>query len=297
MENKELVQGSKEWLDMRKRCITSTDAAIINGTNTFYGNSPYKLWQKKMGLLDEDPMNEAMMEGLTLETAARNWYNTENGTHFSPSITFNTDYEWVMASLDGYQEDLDYIIEIKCGIKTYEHAETRFIPPYYYDQMQHALFASGKSSCKYICYRLDKDPIVMTVERDEDHIKRLLKKEIKFYEFVKEMKPPPLEVKDYMPIDTQEANIAAIKWKLTKENLDLAIEEEKISRQVLLDQTDDGNCTFPTAGVRVERINKIGAVDWRKVCIKWKISEADLEEFRKQSIGYPRITVIKQKDT
>jgi len=295
MENKEIIQGTPEWLEMRKRCITSTDSAIINGTNTFYGNSPYKLWQKKMGLIDEEPMNEAMMEGLTLETAARNWYNSENGTQFSPTITFNADYEWIMASLDGYQKDLDYIIEIKCGIKSYEHAESKSIPPYYYDQMQHALFSSGKSSCKYICYRLDREPIVMTVERDEDHIQMLLKKEIEFYEFVKEMKPPPLQEKDYLPIDSEEANIAAFNWKTSKYALDIAIENEKKSRHELLDQTDDSNCIFPVIGVRVERVNKIGAVDWKKVCIKWNISEAELEEFRKQSIGYPRITVIKQK--
>jgi len=294
MEIKDMKQGSPQWLEMRKTKITSTDASIINGTNTFNGNSPYKLWQRKLGLADEQPVNAAMIEGSILEETARNWFNESRKVSMKPAIFLNSEHQWIMASLDGYNEHEDYILEIKCGIKAYELAEKDKIPPYSYDQIQHALFASGKSQCIYMSYRVDKNPIIITVNYDHDYMASLLEKEKEFYECLKDMTPPPLGEKDYVVIDSTEANKAAKRWKKAKEILDEAKIAEQEAKKFLLEETDDGACIFPSVGVRVERVHKQGAVDWKKVCIKWEIDEHELEAFRKQSIGYPRITLIKK---
>ena len=73
----DLEQGSPEWLEIRKTKITSSDASIINGSNTFNGNSPFKLWQQKVGIEEREPVNERMLEGSRLEIEARDWFNKE----------------------------------------------------------------------------------------------------------------------------------------------------------------------------------------------------------------------------
>ena len=294
MKIKDLEQGSTSWLEVRRISVTSTDASIINGTNTFGGNCPYKLWQRKTGLLDEQPVNQAMTEGLELESEARHWFNDTHKVFMTPAVLFHDEHPWLMASLDGYSEELNYIVEIKCGVKSYETALEGKIPPYYYDQMQHALQVSGKDCCKYVCYRKDKEPIIMTVNKDEPHIKQLFIKEQEFYEHLIQMTPPPIKLEnDYIMIDSTEANLVATKWKEAKEMLDIATLYEKECKALLLNETDDGSCLFPSAGVRVERINCKGTIDWKKVCVNWKIKEEELEIYRKQSIGYPRVSLIK----
>ena len=290
-----IIQGTPDWLEMRRSHITSTDAAIINGTNTFRGNTPFKLWQLKMGLIDSEPVTEVMTEGLSIEGVARNWVNRTSQANFVPAVVTSDLYPWAMASLDGYEETRDYIIEIKGGAKAYELAEKGEVPPYYYDQIQHALFVTGKEFCKYICYRTDKEPIVIDVPPNHCYIETLQDKEGEFYVSLSTMTPPPLGERDYLSIETEEANEIALKWKRAKGLLDDALAYEKECRALVLEETDDGSCIFTTAGVRVERINKQGSVDWKKVCVKWNINEADLEPFRKESIGYPRIVAIKRR--
>jgi len=291
---KDMQQSTPEWLALRKRSITSTDASIINGNNTFNGNSPYKLWQRKLGLADEQPVNAAMIEGSILEEAARTWFNETRKVSMTPIVCLHSEHQWLMASLDGYNEHEDYLLEIKCGAKAYELAEKGIVPPYSYDQMQHALFVSGKDKCIYMCYRTDKYPIIITVDYDHVYSKALFEKEKEFYECLKTMTPPPLGEKDYVLIDSKESNEAAERWKQAKKILDEAKIIEQEAKKLLLDETDDGACIFPSAGVRVERIHRPGTVDWKKVCVKWEIDESELEAFRKQSIGYPRITLIKE---
>ena len=134
----------------------------------------------------------------------------------------------------------------------------------------------------------------MTVNKDEPHIKKLFEKEQEFYEHLIQMTPPPIE-NDYIVIDSADANHVANKWKEAKEMLDKATLHEKECKALLLNETDDGSCLFPSVGVRVERVNCKGTIDWKKVCVKWKIKEEELEIYRKQSIGYPRVTLIKEK--
>lgn len=291
-----LKQGSQEWLEIRKKCITSTDAAIINETNKFRGNSPYKLWQRKLGLIDLPEVNNVMIEGSELEKEALQWFNRKNNVNLLPAVVFHKKNEWMMASLDGFNMKLKYIVEIKCGEKTYEKAYNDYIPPYYYDQIQHSLACSDKDLCYYLCYRREFDPLVIEVKKDEDYVNKLINKEKEFYDYLKNMTPPPLSEKDYLEIDGKEENIIANKWKEAKLVLEDAKKNEKEWRQKLVDVTDDGNCIFSKANVKIDRITNKGNIDWKKVCVSFNISQNELDKYRKESIGYPKITILDHKD-
>ncbi len=292
-----VVVNSNEYWEFRKKCVTSTDAAIINGTNSFKGNSPYKLWQLKLGLIEEDnELNYKMEEGNFLEDSALNWFNKKfNTTFYKPSQpVINEEFNWIIASLDAYNEKKDYILEIKCGEKTYDKAAKGYISPYYFDQIQHQLLASGKFECRYVAFRPDKEPIVISVKRDQSYIASLLEKEKEFYEYLEKMIPPPYLIKEFIELREDAIIEKANKWKRAKENLKMCIEHEKLTRQELLEETDDGNCIIPDAKVKIERINKQGLIDYKKLCKDYEIKDEILEKYRKPQISFSYPVIIKK---
>jgi len=290
----DLIQGSEEWLEVRKKKITSSDAAIINGTNTFRGNCPFKLWQKKMTIIEEDFQNDAMKEGNVLEIEARDWFNKEYKTNFKPQVLFNAENDWIMASLDGFDINNEYILEIKCGEKTYDKAVEGSVPSYYFDQIQHQLYASGKQLCYYLAYRPDAKPIVITVKRDEQFLKTLIEKEKEFYEYLKDMIPPPYTEKEYIENEEEVSNIKALQWKEAKLMATKYIEEEKQLRSELFDETDDGNTIFIHAGVKVQRIVKKGTIDYAMLIKDLQIKEEILEKYRKAESSWLQPSILKE---
>lgn len=288
-------QGTKEWFEDRKKRITSSDAAIINGTNTFNGNSPFKLWQEKLELIDKEELNHAMIEGNLLEEEARNWFNTNYSTNFiKPPGAYHDNEKWAMASLDGYDKNDENILEIKCGVNTYDKATKRLVPSYYFDQIQHLLFVSGKQKCFYLVYRPDKDPIVISIPRQEYHIKSLIEKEKEFYEYLTKKIPPPLLEKEFVEIRDPKATDCAKKWRETKEKLHIAQEMEKIALEELKNQTDGGNCIFPDAGVKVELRTRKGNINYNAILKENNISDDLIEKYRKPDLSWLQPIIIKQ---
>lgn len=295
MKLSNLSQGSEAWLEERKKRITSSDAAIINGTNTFRGNSPFKLWQLKLDILDKEPTSHAMMEGNLLEEEALKWFNEKYKTNFiKPNAAYHDQEEWAMASLDGYDEKNDYILEIKCGEKTYDKATEGLVPPYYFDQIQHLLFVSGKQHCHYLAYRPDKEPVVIPIARDEKYIKLLVEKEKEFYDYLVKLVPPPLAEKEFVEIKDDKAINLAHKWREAKEKLKISQEMEKLARESLIDQTDGGNCIFPDACVKVERRVKKGNINYDAILKENGINKEIAEKYRKPECSWLQPTIIKQ---
>lgn len=283
---KNIEQNTEEWHELRNRSVTSTDAAIINGTNTFRGNSPFKLWQKKMELIDEEPVNAVMMEGITLEEEARNQFNDANNVLTAPAMVYNPDNPWHIASLDGYHKDLDYILEIKCGAKAYEQAQKGDIPSYYFDQMQHALFSSGKDYCNYICYRIARETIIIPVKRDDYHIERLFDKEKEFYQCIKDKIAPAFTERDYVPVDDEGLKKLEEEWMRNNSKLKELKEKDVELRSKMGTFGDDGN--FKGYFLKFTRVQQT-RTDYKKAAVE---SGVDLTPYTKIGIGYYRITEL-----
>src|SRR5690606_34059824 len=131
-----LIQGSSEWLILRKSKITATDAPII------MGESPYKS-KKELYLEKIDPnfelkSNDRMRRGTDLEPVARQMFILTTGVYVEPRVVLK---EWAMASLDGIDETGKIIVEIKCpGIKDHEKALNGHVPDHYFAQLQHQMY-------------------------------------------------------------------------------------------------------------------------------------------------------------
>lgn len=288
----DIEQGSDAWLELRKKFITSTDAAVINGTNKW--KTPFSLWQEKMGIGDKPVINFKMQEGTILEVEARDWYNKKHNTNFEPCCIMNKKYPWMFTSLDGYDKNTGEILEIKCGAATYVKISKGSMPLDYIDQAQHHICVSDQSRCHYVAYRPDQTPIDFFVERDQPLLDKLLPLQQEFYDYLVKLIPPPIEEKEFREMTSDDAQKKDVIWKQYKEVLMGATANEKQAKQELFDITDDGNTIFVESGVKVERIIKKGTIDYTQLIKDYKISPSDLEKYRKAEISYLHPTILKE---
>ena len=180
-----LIQGSPEWLELRKNKITGTDSSVLLGSNPF--KTRLELWQQKMGLKEQDACNAAMLRGSELEEPARLLLNEALGIDFKPAVCVSEEYSYLMASLDGLSPCGHFMCEIKCpGIKGHEAAINGIIAPYYIDQINHCLLVTGCEKCFYCSYFPDHEKEIVVI----DILPNLEKQAeiiIKSYEFYMQM--------------------------------------------------------------------------------------------------------------
>jgi putative phage-type endonuclease len=274
-----IIAGSQEWLDFRKTHITSTDASIINGTNTFGGNSPRKLWERKIGLIPEEPLNERMIEGSAMEAEARDWYNKTHNTNFQPETVVHDEHEWAMATLDGFYEDT--ILEIKCGKKAFEQAQAGILPDYYYDQIQHAMFCKGVRKAVYCAFRREEEPVVMQIEAHDEYMAKLFGKEDDFYiNHLCAMIPPEASDDDFEEIIDDDKLALADEWTKAKVILEEAQRMEKEAKERLLDGLEKRK--YQCGNVRIGCTTKRGDIDWKRVVEELGTSQEELDNCRRK---------------
>lgn len=110
-----LVQGSKEWHDLKRVRLGMSQVAAICGVDPY--RSPADIWDE-MILGKVKPMNHFMQAGRDREVTARDFYNRVNLADYQPIVCVNDKYPWLMASLDGWWDKT--VLEIKSpGEKTW----------------------------------------------------------------------------------------------------------------------------------------------------------------------------------
>jgi putative phage-type endonuclease len=137
--------------------------------------------EEKIGVRARFAGNSATRRGTALEPQARAIYEKHKNYSFVPSILQSKFRKWQAASVDGIDEKNSTIVEIKCGIKSYQFTEkTGKIPSYYFGQVQHILAVTGHSSLDYFSYLPGREAILLKVLRDEAYIEKLIKAEEAF---------------------------------------------------------------------------------------------------------------------
>ncbi len=176
-------QGAAEWLEWRDSGIGGSDAPTIMGENPW--KSASSLLAEKLGEVEPFSGNAATRRGTRLEPEARELYEQIKNTSVEPICLQSTKYLWMLASLDGMSSDRSAVVEIKCGEGVYKKtASTKKVPQYYMGQLQHILAVTGLPSIDFFCYLPSRDPICLSVPRDDLYISRLIAAEEKFWEQV-----------------------------------------------------------------------------------------------------------------
>src|ERR1043165_6024764 len=132
-------QGTPEWHEFRKDKIGASLASVIMGVCPW--KTPLQLYNEMKGIIDQAPTSAFMERGIEMEAQARSQFEYLKGKTF-PSIVVQDDHlPWMIASLDGWNEEEKCLVEIKCpGMKAHQIALRGQVPDHYYPQLQHQMY-------------------------------------------------------------------------------------------------------------------------------------------------------------
>ena len=180
-----LEQGSEAWLDLRREKITSTDCAPIMGRSRY--KTKRDVWLDKMGRW-VTVVSSSMQKGSRLEPKARRFLELKFGTKFPAKTYLSDSNQWQMASLDGYSEQQNIIIEIKIvGESAFTRVKNGSIPEQYILQCAHHMACTEDARLVLLAFFLFSDEDVMVdykievLKRNEEMIKSLTYSEHTFY--------------------------------------------------------------------------------------------------------------------
>ncbi len=281
----DIEQGSKEWLELRRKMVTASDAAALMGCGF---NTPYEIWLKKLSG-EEIAVNEHMQRGRNLEPMAREYLENLWGIELLPECHIHPKFEGIMASLDGLSSN-GVLVEIKCPTaKNHDKVVQEGIPDYYFSQVQHQMEVVGVSEMMFVSYCPDvsERPHLQRIVKDDSYCQQLIEKELAFYECIKTLTPPELTAKDCDNLDyDQDFGKLVEAYRTCKENLEQWEKEDDRLRKEL--QSYAKERSVRGWGLKVSKSFRKGNVDYTQVP---QLKGVDLEPYRKAPSQIFRITV------
>jgi len=280
----DLIQGSEEWHAFRKSRIGASDSAAILGVSKW--STAMQLWERKLGIANEQSVNFAMSRGVDLEDEARNAFTKLKNIVTIPTVVQHETLDWCIASLDGLSLCYKYALEIKVpGREAHLSALAGVVPSYYIPQLQHQLAVTGLDMIYYYSYDGQNNACI-EVYRDQEYIDELIEEELKFYKCMVTCTPPELTERDYNIRTDDEWKYAVIDWCKANQLYQEWKEELERSREVLTRLSQSRNSKG--FGVKVQKIMRQGAVQYSEIeCLK----EVDLDKYRKPASESWRITL------
>ena len=271
-----LIQGTQEWLDLRKNKVTATDAPILMGVSPW--STPYKRWCEKLSLVPEKEMTEAMQRGLDMEEEARADFERQTKIVVFPEVILSDKYDFMMASLDGIDIEHKNAVEIKCpGEEDHRMALDGVVPEKYYPQLQHQMVVTNLDMIYYFSYR-GKSSKIIQVGKDEEYIQKMLPKEREFYRCMQEFEAPNLCDRDFLTRDDDIWVCTVQKWKDINEKLkELESEQEELKDALII--MSAGKNT-KGGGITLSKIYRKGNIDYKDIP---ELKELNLEKYRKPS--------------
>ncbi len=278
--NNEIIQGSQEWLDLRKTKITATDACVIMGESSW--KTIIQLYEEKISQENNTFVNQYMQRGLDLEPIARDLFCLQTGIEVNPAIIIK---DWTMASLDGISECGKFIVEIKCpGKKDHDLALQGKVPNHYYPQLQHQMYVADVQFAYYFSFD-GADGVIIEVERDEEYIKKMMIEEKKFYECLNNNIPPEPSESDYVQRQDDLWNHSATLWKEIQEDLKKLEKKSEQVKAELIRLSEESNTKG--AGISLFQVQRKGNVDYTKIP---ELKGIDLDKYRKATTNSWRLT-------
>jgi putative phage-type endonuclease len=140
-------QRSQEWLELRGKMLTASDAATAIGVNKY--EKPDDLILKKCGY-NKFEGNEATEHGNKYENVARDIYCERYGeVSHEIGLYPHSVYKWLGGSPDGLTES-GKLLEIKCPLR---RKITPEVPEHYMPQLQLLMEILDLEECDFIQYK------------------------------------------------------------------------------------------------------------------------------------------------
>lgn len=277
MRRLEIEQGTEEWKILRQKKIGASDCPTIMG---FGYVSPLTLWRQKVRG-EESYVSDAMRRGSELEPAVRDILNSPFGCgmNFQPVVVQSDEHEWMIASLDGYDEVTGEIIEIKCPNQETFNAFRAYgtIPDYWYWQVQHQMSVTGNRKVRIYAYN-GSNLAHNDVMRDEAAIKDLITKEKAFYKSILD----EIEPEDPLPEWDDPETVMIMEQRIeAEENAKRWKERSEELKELLVERSQGAE--FRCLGKKVMLKTREGNIDYKAVP---ELKGVDLEKYRKPATSY-----------
>lgn len=184
-----------EWLDMRKRGIGGSDAAVALGLSPW--KSPVQLYMEKTGELDPQPMNsEAVYWGTKLESIVADRFaelNPDIEVRPLNAMLVHPEHTFMLANIDReiISPTGNGILEVKtANVRQADKWADNNVPVGYTMQVQHYLAVTGYQFAWLACLLGGQELITRYVERDDELIEKITQGEERFWGCVVNHTPP-----------------------------------------------------------------------------------------------------------
>lgn len=195
-----LEQNTPAWEKWRVRGIGSSDSAVLwHGEH--FGMTIYDLWKDKVGQGKQKPESYAMTRGKRLEGQVRETYERLTGFKAEPVCALHAEYDFIKASLDGWNAEHGVIPEIKCPNKhVHQDALDGKVADKYLPQLYHQFIVSS-GLCKEVHFVSFNDLSFNSVQKfalvsmpaaffSGSICAQLIAKEVEFWSYVTRKVPP-----------------------------------------------------------------------------------------------------------
>lgn len=271
-----MKQGTEEWLEWRKDKIGASDASIIMGVGFI---TPYQLWLRKKGIVEEPPPSYPMKYGVEMEPKIREEFYRMTDISVMPKCCVHPEYDWMVASLDGMSADGKKAVEIKAHLssKDYYYAYNNKKPPEkYYPQLQHQMAVTGLEWMYYICFYQGQH-CLLEVERDDEYIEKMIEEEKKFFDCLEKDLPPALTDKDKEYRSDEEWRDYQGQWRVIVEQMEILQKKKDALREKIIASCNSD--AVEGLGLSVSKSWPRGRIDYSKV---EELKGVDLEKYRKE---------------
>lgn len=195
----QMIQNSKEWLEWRRKGLGASDAPIVMDVSPY--TTRHQLWLEKTGRTEpnRDELNAITERGHALEALARPQYELMMGYDIPPKLAEHPEFEYLRASLDGWNEERRLLVEHKwVGQKAFELVvETGKPLDHHIHQLEHQMFVTGTSLAHYVVYSEHHGRIhIVPYESDKNLLQEYLREAAAFWELVQTDTPPELTDRD-----------------------------------------------------------------------------------------------------
>jgi putative phage-type endonuclease len=277
----EPFQGSDEWLALRRTKITATDARVLMGVDPW--KTKQELYKEKMGEGKPRYVNKHMQWGLDNEDRILENCSIKYGVKLSKCTVVR---DWALASMDGLNDEADFAVEIKCpGPTDHSKALNGQIPLKYWPQLQFQMYVCGLRSIFYESSIDGEDSVEVLVRRDDEYIKDMIEKCLKFYECIQNKTPPEYDEGSFIERDDLLWKEYTDEYKRIQLQLkELEMEEKRVRNHLIylsMSHNSKGN------GVTLQKVSRKGNIDYSRIEV---LKEIDLEQFRTDTTSSWRIT-------